>query len=40
MKPIKEERKLRDALKSAIQSEDFEKAALIRDRIKNLEEKL
>jgi len=37
MKPIKEERKLQEELKKAIESEDFEMAAQIRDKIKSLD---
>jgi len=36
MKPIKKERKLRDDLKKAIEVEDFEKAANLRDKINEL----
>jgi len=36
MLPIKEERKLRDELKIAIEYEDFEKAAVLRDQINEL----
>ncbi len=39
MKTLQEEKKLQDELKKAIEKEDFEKAALIRDRIKTLIEK-
>lgn len=34
MKPLREERKLQDELKKAIEEENFEKAAQLRDRIK------
>jgi protein arginine kinase activator len=34
MKPLREERKLQEELKKAIQEEDFEKAAQLRDKIK------
>lgn len=40
VKPFKEEKQLRDELKKAIESEDFEKAASLRDRIKKLTEKV
>ena len=36
MQPVKEERRLRDELKRAIDDEDFEKAASIRDQIRDL----
>ncbi len=36
MKPLREERNLQDELKRAIQDEDFEKAARIRDKLKTL----
>lgn len=36
MQPLREERKLQDELKKAIFAEDFEKAALIRDRLRTL----
>jgi protein arginine kinase activator len=36
MKPLREERYLQDELKKAIQDEDFEKAAQIRDKLKTL----
>ena len=36
MKPLREERKLQEELKKAIQEEDFEQAAQLRDRIKAL----
>jgi len=38
MKPIREERTLREDLKRAIEQEDFEKAADLRDRIRELSE--
>ncbi|OGC89539.1 MAG: hypothetical protein A2W25_14320 [candidate division Zixibacteria bacterium RBG_16_53_22] len=38
MKPVKEERRLRDELKKAVADEDFEKAANIRDQIRALPE--
>jgi protein-arginine kinase activator protein McsA len=37
MKPIKEERKLQEELKKAIEAEDFEMAAQLRDKIKSLD---
>jgi protein arginine kinase activator len=39
MKPLREERKLHEELKKAIDEEDFEKAARLRDRIKALSSK-
>ncbi len=39
MRPLREERKLQEELKKAIQEEDFEKAAQLRDRIKALTHK-
>ena len=36
MKPLWEENKLQEELKKAIEQEDFEKAAQIRDQIKAL----
>ncbi|MCJ7508085.1 MAG: UvrB/UvrC motif-containing protein [candidate division Zixibacteria bacterium] len=36
MKPLREERKLQEELKRAVEQEDFEEAARIRDRIKTL----
>lgn len=39
MKPLREERKLHEELKKAIDEEDFEKAARLRDRIKALSNK-
>ena len=36
LKPLREERKLRDELRQAIEKEDFETAAAIRDRLKIL----
>jgi protein arginine kinase activator len=39
MKPLREERKLHEELKKAIEEEDFEKAARLRDRIKTLSNK-
>jgi protein arginine kinase activator len=39
MKPLREERNLQDELKKAVQNEDFEKAAKIRDRLKTLTKK-
>jgi protein arginine kinase activator len=39
MKPLREERKLHEELKKAIDEEDFEKAAGLRDRIKALSNK-
>ncbi len=36
MKPVREERLLREDLKKAIEQEDFEKAAQLRDKIKEL----
>jgi protein arginine kinase activator len=36
MQPMKEETKLREELKQAIENEDFEKAANLRDQIKSL----
>jgi protein arginine kinase activator len=36
MQPIKEERKLRDELRKAIENEEFERAASLRDQIKTL----
>ncbi len=39
MKPLREERNLQDELKKAIQDEDFEKAAKIRDKLKILTKK-
>ena len=39
MKPLREERNLQDELKRAVQDEDFEKAAQIRDRLKSLTKK-
>jgi protein arginine kinase activator len=39
MKPLREERNLQDELKKAVQNEDFEKAAKIRDRLKALTKK-
>jgi len=39
MKPLREERKLQEELKKAIQEEDFERAAQLRDRIKALTSK-
>lgn len=36
MKPLREERKLQDELKKAIDREDFEEAARVRDKIKSL----
>jgi protein arginine kinase activator len=40
MKPLREERKLQEELKRAIQEEDFEKAAQIRDKLKALTKKI
>ncbi|MGB8656970.1 MAG: UvrB/UvrC motif-containing protein [Candidatus Zixiibacteriota bacterium] len=40
MKPLREERKLQEELKRAIQDEDFEKAAQIRDRLKGIVSKV
>ncbi len=40
MEPLKEEARLRDELKRAIESEDFERAAQLRDLVKELQEKL
>ena len=37
MRPIKEERKLQEELKKAIEAEDFEMAAQLRDKIKSLD---
>jgi protein arginine kinase activator len=37
MKPVREQRRLQEQLKKAVEAEDFEKAARIRDRIKALE---
>lgn len=39
MRPLKEERKLLEELKKAIEEENFEKAAQLRDRIKDLSNK-
>lgn len=39
LKPLREERKLREDLKRAIEQEDFEQAADLRDRIRELSEK-
>ncbi|MCK4385661.1 MAG: UvrB/UvrC motif-containing protein, partial [candidate division Zixibacteria bacterium] len=39
MKPLREERKLQEELKKAIEEEKFEKAAQLRDRIKSLNNK-
>ncbi len=39
MKPLREERKLQEQLKKAVEEEDFEKAAKLRDRIKALNSK-
>ncbi|KPL03536.1 MAG: hypothetical protein AMJ73_06500 [candidate division Zixibacteria bacterium SM1_73] len=39
MKPLREERKLQEELKKAIQEENFEKAAQLRDQIKALSNK-
>lgn len=36
LQPLREERKLQDELRRAIASEDFEKAALLRDRLRTL----
>lgn len=38
VQPIREERQLRDELRKAIENEEFEKAAAIRDQIKSLSE--
>ena len=40
MKPLKEDRRLREELRRAIESEDFEKAAVIRDKIRELSDKV
>ena len=40
MEPLKEEARLKDELKKAIDGEDFERAAQIRDMIKELQTKL
>jgi protein arginine kinase activator len=40
MKPLREERKLQEELKRAVQEEDFEKAAQIRDKLKTLAKKI
>lgn len=40
MEPLKEEARLRDELKRAIEDEDFERAAQLRDMIKDLQRKL
>ena len=40
MKPLREERKLQEELKKAIEEEDFEKAAQIRDKLKTLTKKI
>jgi len=37
MRPIKEQRHLQEQLKKAVEAEDFEKAAKLRDKIKSLE---
>jgi protein arginine kinase activator len=39
MKPLRDQRKLQEELKKAIEEEDFEKAARLRDRIKALSNK-
>jgi protein arginine kinase activator len=39
MKPLREERKLQEELRKAVEEEDFEKAAKLRDRIKALSHK-
>jgi protein arginine kinase activator len=39
MKPLREERNLQEELKKAIQDEDFEKAAQLRDKLKTLARK-
>ncbi|MCP4631506.1 MAG: hypothetical protein GY855_01160 [candidate division Zixibacteria bacterium] len=36
MKPVREERKLKELLRQAIEQENFEEAAVIRDRLKTL----
>ncbi len=38
LKPIREERKLKEQLRQAIEKEDFETAAIIRDKLKELME--
>jgi protein arginine kinase activator len=38
MKPVREERRLREDLKRAIEQEDFERAADLRDKIKEISE--
>jgi protein arginine kinase activator len=38
VKPMKEETRLRDELKKAIENEDFEKAATLRDQIRSMTE--
>lgn len=40
MQPLREERKLQEDLKKAIQDEDFERAAQIRDRLKTMTKKV
>ncbi len=40
MKPIKDQRRLQEQLRKAVESEDFEKAAKLRDKIKALDKKL
>ena len=40
MEPLKEEARLRDELKNAIEGEDFERAAQLRDLLKDLQHKL
>jgi protein arginine kinase activator len=39
MKPLREEKKLQEELRKAVEEEDFEKAAQLRDRIKALSSK-
>jgi protein arginine kinase activator len=39
MKPLRQERDLQDELKKAVQNEDFEKAAKIRDQLRTLTRK-
>ena len=40
MKPLREDRRLREELRRAIESEDFEKAAELRDKIRELTDKI
>ena len=40
MEPLKEEARLKDELKKAIEAEDFERAAQLRDMIKEISGKV